>query len=283
MYWIWFMKKKGQFTLFVILGVVLVALVGMFYVYRAEIFSLAGFEELALPSKVNEISDEVASCVEGNLNQAVIDVSMNGGYYNLPTESYSDDVWNVPYYLYDGSNNILSLEDMTTELESYINVLTVSCLDLNGYPDFVIEAGEIDSSVEVTEGLVEASVSYPLVVTQDDNVYTLNKPYLASVDANLYGLRDIAEDIVLKDIESNSVDYSNLISYDELSKISVVPLNGDTILYILEDETAFNGEITLSFRFAEYFLGLEAVDCISNIDCEVDETCVESVCEVVEE
>src|SRR3989344_4989573 len=129
MYWIWFMKKKGQFTLFVILGVVLVALVGMFYVYRAEIFSLAGFEELALPSEVNEISDEVASCVEGNLNQAVIDVSMNGGYNNL------------------------SLEDMTTELESYINVLTVSCLDLNGYPDFVIEAGEISSDVEITEGL----------------------------------------------------------------------------------------------------------------------------------
>ncbi|MBS3162757.1 hypothetical protein J4467_02430 [Candidatus Woesearchaeota archaeon] len=276
------MEKSGQFTLFIVLGVVLVALIGMVYVYRAEIFSLAGFEELALPSEVNEISDDVASCVGGNLMQAVVDVSLNGGYYNLPTESYSDDTWNVPYYLYDGSNMVLSLDGLQTELESYINVLTVSCLDLNGYTDFVIEAGEISSSVEITEGLVEASVSYPLVVTKGDNVYTLNKPYETSVDANLYSLRNIAEEIVLNDLESDSVDYGNLADY-ELSKISVVPLNGDTILYILDDETAFNNEITLSFRFAEYYPGLEAVDCISNSDCESEETCVDSVCEVVEE
>ncbi len=200
------MKKGGQFTLFVVLGVVLIAVVGMVYFYRGEIFSLAGFEELSLPSEVNEIEDEVASCVEGNLYQAVVDVSVNGGYYNLPMESYSDDTWDVPYYLFNGTANILSLEDMTIELENYMDVLTVSCLDLNGYPEFVIDAGEIESTIVVEENIISASVSYPLVLTKGDNVYTLNKPYEVSVVANLFGMRDIAEDIVLKDSTSENID-----------------------------------------------------------------------------
>jgi hypothetical protein len=61
----------------------------------------------------------------------------------------------------------------------------------------------------------------------------------------------------------------------------VVPLEGHTILYILEDDTAFNGENTLSFRFAEYYPGLEAVECLEDFDCS-EGTCVDGVCEVEE-
>ncbi len=67
-----------------------------------------------------------------------------------------------------------------------------------------------------------------------------------------------------------------------LSRILVVPLNGDTILYVLEDNTTFNGEITLSFRFAEYYPGIEEVECLEDFDCSIG-VCVEGVCEVVEE
>jgi hypothetical protein len=273
------MEKRGQFTLFVVLGVVLLALVMVVYFYRGEIFSLAGLEEMALPSEVSEIEDEVASCVEGNLYQAVVDVSMQGGYYNLPAESYSSDAWNVPYYLYNGSNLMLSNDDLTIEIENYMNVLTVSCLDLNGY-DFTIEAGEISSKVDVIENVVVASVTYPLVLTKDDNVYTLDKPYEVSVNANLYGLRNIAEQIVEEDSSSESIDYSSLMDYG-LTNIYVVPLEGHTILYILEDDTAFNGENTLSFRFAEYYPGLKVVECLEDFDCS-EGICVDGVCEVEE-
>ena len=279
------MKKKGQFTLFVILGVVLVALVRMFYVYRAEIFSLAGFEELALPSEVNEISDDVASCVDASAYEAVSSIGLYGGYYVLPGSSYTDSNTgvNIPYYLYDGNNLMVSKSFIEAQIGVYIEYLLISCLNLEQFAEYTISTGAIDVISIINNNSVDIVVNYPITVVAGENSYNLNEDYSTSVNANLGWVYDIARSIINAHLDTPDEFSYTLLESFELSSIVVTPIEDGSLIYVLTDRTSFNGEQPLIYMFAEHYVLGDAVECVEDLDCDEDYTCTNSVCKEVKE
>ena len=84
------MNKRGQVTLFVIIGIVLlVSGISVFflkdYVLKSE-FERQMERSLALPEKAAEVNTFVLSCIEDVTQEAVGLIGQQGGYIDVPKE-----------------------------------------------------------------------------------------------------------------------------------------------------------------------------------------------------
>lgn len=278
------MQKRGQFTLFVVLGIILVLAVGLFFVFKNELYSFAGISsELAYPSEVQEVVDHIQDCVDASTYEAVVNIGYTGGYYALPEQSYITDSYAVPYYLYDGEDVRLSEEGLNNELNSYITSLVDACVDFSAFSDFTITSDELFVDVTVEQNLVSVVVEYPFTAVAGESSYSVNEEYETFVDANLGWVYGIASSIVDADIAApDEIDYTTLLSYG-LAQIIVAPVDNNTYVYVLQDTTSFGGEQNMTFLFAEHYENLVSdAECFIDLDCDSGE-CVDGECVEEEE
>lgn len=279
------MTKRGQFTLFVVIGLVAVLLVGLIFFFKNDILSFTGTsEELGYPSEISEVVTHVQECVDASVYEAVANIGYYGGYYILPGSSYvdSENGVSVPYYLYDGNDIMVSKGFIEAQVGVYAKEILTSCLDLDGFDEFNISTGSIDVSAIINNNTVDATVTFPVVVEVEGNSYTLGEDYLTSVNANLGWIYDVARTIVEAHLENpDKFSYSLLESFG-MSSIVVTPIENGSLIYVLTDRTSFNEEQPLTFMFAEHYI-IEDVECYDDFDCDDGSVCTEGVCKEVKE
>ena len=257
------MKKRGQVTLFIILGIVIVLLIGLGIYFSDELFSVVGISAgLSYPSEVQEVVDHVQECVDESAYNAVTVLALQGGYSSFDGVSafvFSDAVY-IPYYLDNGTLNVISSRTMAVELGSYYDSLMGYCLDLDMFSEFEFEAGDMETEVVVNNNSVEFVMEYAITAYADEvTSYDMNEPYETVVNANLGWMRDVAENIATYDATAEYVDFDFLLDQG-LVDIQLAPFNNDTIVYILKDDTSFEGVENFTFMFAEYFPGLNITE-----------------------
>jgi len=227
--------KKGQVTIFIIIGIILVISVGIFiYLYQAEV--IRPFEEVIVPtiekapSEVRPIQDFVTACVEAVGKEALRKVGDYGGYvdsstflYNpfIPTDGDAvqfspDSDLIIPYWWYLKSPNdctgkcaFSSLRpelhrasgkiSVEGQLDQYVNKHLEDCLA--GFAPFVAqnfefnELGPVETETTIAKDTVYFLVNYPLRISRADQSFTV-KEYLAEIDLNLGRIFELGTDLV---------------------------------------------------------------------------------------
>ena len=149
--------KKGQITVFIIVGIVILTVVGVSVYIATEGFSFGDIPGIQVSSQVQPIYDYVTSCMENTIIQGLKIISVNGGYINplegrkLDYRSHLSDIIirgpnRLPYwYHFDVSsstfrshappltktNGIGSIEE---QLENYLKSNIEFCF--NGFVSF---------------------------------------------------------------------------------------------------------------------------------------------------
>ncbi len=268
------MNKKGQFTLVVVLGIVVLLLIGLFILFQKDIFGFVGIgEELAYPSEVQEIVVHVQECVDTSVQEGVANIGYTGGYYVLPSLSYThEDLGaSVPYYSYDGNTVMISNFYMEGELSQYVTSLISSCIDLAQFSDFTLTEGDIVVSSTIEDLNVFVQVRYPLTATAGESSYTLPELYESDIASPLGTVYDVASSIITRIEENpNTVEYGSLLGYG-LSKIVVAPIEQGVLLYTLQQEN-------VHFLFAVHYALSESLECVDTLDCEDGFLCDSGVC-----
>ena len=96
--------KKGQISLFVVLGIVIVVVIAAGIYFSSNLsksleeIKLAERNALSLEEK--EIAGVIDACIEFTLLNAVIDVSSSGGYYPYKEGSIEYLSFKVPLFFY---------------------------------------------------------------------------------------------------------------------------------------------------------------------------------------
>jgi len=246
------MDKRGQSTIFIIVGIVIVLLVVLGIIFSSEIADTVGLSErISYPEEIEEVRDIIQGCVDDSAEEAVVNFGFTGGYYHLPDNVFETDL-TLPYYYFDGNNLMPSLNNIEAELGEYVMFLVGSCVYLDDVTDFDLELKEMDAEVSIEDGFVEFSVEYPFDASVEESVYNVYEPYEIDVDIDLDNVYGVANLIVEHDIENpDEVDLDYLLGLG--MDISYVSYDDGNFVYILEDNTAFNGESTYVFMFASYF------------------------------
>ena len=147
------MTRKGQLTLFIVIGIVLVFSIAII-VYLQQQVATAGFEEDKLSSLTTE-SRPVKLFVDKCLSDVVIPgiyyMGTQGGYITPPLDSLLTENSIIPYYYERGSNNMPTLSALENEIASYVEgSLPICTNNFKSFPQNITE-GKIRVTARINE------------------------------------------------------------------------------------------------------------------------------------
>lgn len=245
--------KRGQITTFIIIGVVLIAVVGVFLYTRSQ----AGPEEEAVPADVAPIKMYVDQCLKQTAEDAVLDVAAQGGYYFAPQNSINFLYMSVPYYLYEGRVLVPTKEMIEDELSLYVSLNLPYCVDMaqfaeKGY-NITAEMPQVKTTITPKEVLFD--VDYLVTIRIEGQEKTISK-FSTSVNANLMKLYTIASNYTnyqAEDAYLFTISHAVDLSFDNDVKFEAYTFENEIILSFLDNTTLVKNR-PLIYTFAMKYL-----------------------------
>ncbi len=210
-------KKRGQVTIFIIVGIILMFSVALFLYFRN--ISLPHEETEAVPAAYAPVHNYVRTCVDALSQRAITLIGIQGGYLELPPkiadnpDSYLPIIPNsdvrLPYWYYQGEARAPSLQDMQRDIGNYVSKNLLGCLQ-NFTPLLqrfsITPLGDITSLATIGEDDVTVQTTYPLSISplgggaagggaEGGENLTLSR-FMARVPVRLKRMHDLALEIL---------------------------------------------------------------------------------------
>jgi len=253
------MGKKGQITIFIIIGVILLLSLGLYVTITAP----EGIPELSkAPVEAQPVQRFIEDCLKTTTVDGLKQLGDHGGY--IDTSSLDGDRFNptkgnavyveplsnllIPYWYHLSSSNNCektgncqfsslrpSASAMKTQLEAYVNSNLQSCFnDFQDFPATTVKTFA-QPKTTITFGQEDMGVllDYKVEINKQGKTYVLEK-YFTPVDLNLRELYNLANEIITLQSEHQFFEkhIMNLLSLNgETDKQSLPPFEGSEIKY----------------------------------------------------
>ncbi len=258
--------KKAQVTLFIIVGLVILILIGLVVFFKANLFGSSSEENLqeslVIPSNVEEVNSYVQGCLEDKLKYVVALVSLQGGYSNVPeyaveynTERLNTSVY-IPYYLYNSEKFEVNKSGLESEISSGLGLLVDECASIPDFPYSIsVDRDKVKIVSFVRSSSVESNVFLPMTIKKGTSLIKLEK-FNVEVKSSLNTLHDAA--IKISDVQyakGNKICLTCLLDLVDKNKVglemSEIEIDtGYVVIYTLKDIPEGN----LIFNFAHKFV-----------------------------
>ena len=241
------MKKRGQVTIFIVLGIVILVAFGFLAAVRFNLFKTEFDRELAksqVPEQLRPVKIHIDDCLKSISETAVYTLSSRGGYLTIPTDiiprsinnpfSNSLEIYSgheVAYWFYESANaiqkqQIPTKESMELEISDYLNEHFSDCYyELGTYYNqgFEIELSPYtDSEVNIQNNHIEIMVDAPMYVALNDVTKTIEK-HTIKLDIPLGKFYDLSKKIIEEELESNFLEEKTI---DMMDVYEEIPLSG---------------------------------------------------------
>ncbi len=250
-------NKRGQVTIFIIIGILIVAGVVLFFSLRGQVTE----DEDKGPSVSGEInpSSYMKTCIEDKVEETIFVLSRRGGYINHPLNIHfmftnEGKYWNITYLCYtDKDENcdiicpsvISNLEseikrEIEGEINSCFNGLVSSARD-KGYE--ISEEEYNGFKTNLKENRLIFNINGKLVLNKGEATERYEN-FDVEFSTKIYNLGRVAQDIVNSKSSSGTFDIVEYSLNNPEYKIETEPI-GKTKIY-----TITNRETEEKFRFA---------------------------------
>jgi len=238
--------SRGQVTIFIIIGIIIVAAGILIYSFYPQIKSTIGTGEENPPSYIQ-------TCVENDLKDAVNKVSLQGG--SISPENYLLYQNNkIEYLCYTNEyyrNCIIQQPMLTQHIESEIKKAIQNTVDAcfnslktsyqkKGY-DVTLNPG--DETVALLPQRITATFNYTLVLTKGST--DRYDSFVVSLNNNLYELASIANSIIGFETALGDAEVTTYMTYYHNLKVEKIQRDYDGKIYVLTDRETGN-----KFQFA---------------------------------
>ena len=199
--------KRGQVTAFVLIGIVIVAILALFFVGRQTIFLPTTTQNLN--QELDDIEQHVLECLNEdsvpNANDIIITVGLQGGYLDPVPDSYilfNDSRVSFLCYniIFDERcrNRILTTADIEARISEAVRTSLNGCLDVESFETFRpyrVSAGTLKVKTTIEDKVVIIDLDYPIALTTNDNRVSRNK-FSHTYDYPLGDLYEVSQDII---------------------------------------------------------------------------------------
>ena len=201
------MSKRGQVTVFIILGIVVIAVIA-FFLYLGGIFTKEEMTreeaERFVATQIEPIKNIVRDCVKKDLVEGVLFVSIQGGYFD-PIYYETFGGYDIAYACKENVNLLPLLSFIAGEIVQYqdSNIEeTYACIE-SGF-DKVEDRGLdltydfsnlVLSNPIITSDKITQEVRFPFTVEKSGYTASVNE-VMFEVKSNLAGVYGVAVDVV---------------------------------------------------------------------------------------
>ncbi|MBU1204452.1 MAG: hypothetical protein KKE93_00915 [Nanoarchaeota archaeon] len=200
------MKKRGQVTVFVIAGILILLVFLLFFYIRNEIMPKFT-PEVVVPQEIAPLKSYVEDCIYNIGEDAVIRLGMQSGYVEIPEEiamnpqayiSVGGPI-KLPYWYLNGIDTSPKLSDIQSQISDYVSENLKSCLkNFSDFDEFIIEEkGDINTKTVIAEEEVIITTDYLLVIkNRKGDKITEWSLYTTSVPVRLKRIYRLAKGIM---------------------------------------------------------------------------------------
>jgi len=217
---------KGQVTIFVIIGFVLVAAIGITFLVMDQKTS-----DEVLGADLEPIKNYMAGCLQKTLKGAVESVSLQGGYHYVKDPFHQLDREFIPYYRDATGEYVPTVSQIGKEIASYIDEWIVDCVAGGDFPLYEIET--LPSEASIGNDVV-ASIGFKVVGESTEGSFTVSD----SVPSDILDFLAVAMNIVGHDglCLGCIADEDIVINYEYLSSKNVMFTLDDKFRFLVEYE-----------------------------------------------
>src|SRR3989344_2188516 len=236
------MGKRGQVTIFVVIAVVTVALVGVSYLV---VNNKNKGNEVPKTSEIAEFKIFVDGCLRETGENGLVSLGEKGGYFIITDDTKSIE-GNIPYYVYDNKKLTPSEEKISQQLSAFITEELGFCiLNFKDFkPDFEITYELKSVNTNISSDKVEITLDYPLSIRKGDNTYFLDE-FKIKIPVRLGIIYQVSEEVVNEQLEHpESICLSCLYDLGRKNKVHIDMLDygNSTIFKVIDDNSRLNNE-----------------------------------------
>ena len=204
--------SKGQVTIFIIIGILLVLAVTLVILVRKEIITFN--PEEIIPTEKGKVENFITACIDKVGNDALVRVGLQGGYIELPAEVVNDNNRRLeispslatPYWAYGPQTNIPSLQQIKEQVDDYLEKNVRSCLfSMEAFQESydLIEKSELIADTEIVQSKVIFNLHWDVEIrNKGGEVITEVIDHVAESPVKLKTVYTVAKSIVEKEMNT---------------------------------------------------------------------------------
>lgn len=182
--------KRGQITVFIILGIIVLALTLLIFAtyskYSTQEISASESGVLDASNLAGPVKSYVENCLEKTVEKAILENGRKGGYFYLPDVSTTDEPEDLPYYVYHSQSFVPTKESFEKELEAYLDFFLKFCPDWSSFPEYNVSYGAPTSSVSIGVNRIQVKTKFPLTLSSGSTLRELSDFEATIEDKQLY-------------------------------------------------------------------------------------------------
>ncbi|MBI2498946.1 hypothetical protein HYV88_01750 [Candidatus Woesearchaeota archaeon] len=244
--------KKGQTTIYVALGLVLIMVIGGLVYFLSRQNQTPPISSLRQQSE--DVKNLIKTCFEENLLQALYLVGVQGGHIKGNEKSVAiNSELSVGYGYYEGEDVLVTNNEIVNEVTNYLNFAVSRCADFSRFNSFDIKKlGEARSRIDIFDDKVVGRLSYPVSVSKGDEIINYDELYIAEYGIRLGKMLKTAKGIIENEkINPDFIDIDFLKEAD--LNIRIYDIDVNTNLYIITDDQSVVNGVQYVFEFANKF------------------------------
>lgn len=257
-------NKKGQVTIFIIIAIILVVLVGVFFLFRNTT------RQIEIPAFADRVENSFLDCLSTKLSTGANLLGSNAGYiYSpdfepgssyMPFSSHLNFVGNeIPYWYYlSGTGNAVEGVPTKAQMESQLNQFIEDQIINCKFEEYYDEGYEIvrnplisNAKVEINDNDIQLNLDSDLFISKGEESYSISK-HVVTVNSKLGSLYKDAVDLYEQEqeslfLENYTVDFMRLYAPVDGVELSCAPIiwNANNVFEDLKDGIEIN---TLALR-----------------------------------
>jgi len=209
------MNKRGQVTIFIILAIVVIAVVGFIFYTRGFFLNIGIGKETGqkfVDSQLESIKQYTEKCMRDSITNDLTLLKPNAGFFG-PTIYYIDYEGVQVNYLIsqiDGNGNkvnVMKLKDFIEgELSDHIKTKLNTECNLREYEEqFTIQKGVLRVDTLIADNRIVSVASYPVRISKEGFTGEI-KEFRVDVISDFGRLYDVATDIVNEEMNTGDFD-----------------------------------------------------------------------------
>lgn len=252
--------RKGQVTIFVIIGLVLVAVALLLMQGRSILVETiekeSTMESIKVPAEVSDVNEDLKACVKKLCSEAVFTLGQQGGHAELLNNGFVVNGSIVGYNFNEGKVLLPGKEVVEETMSDYVSHYVDLCVSPEQYKGYRLEFGKPITNVLIEENEINVAVNYDLKIVREGREFFLSDKNFISIPLRFGALYTASKEIlddhayhpgslclscVLGIVEEYGLD-SELQTYGE----------GKVVL-VLTDKNSLIDDAPLQFIFAMKF------------------------------
>ena len=223
------MEKKGQLTIFIIVGVILIASMALFFILRNSLG-----QDVTIPETAN-VENFVRGCIE-EVGTDVIEKIGNGGGYYFSSDIATDSGLAVHYS--KGQNYIPTQENIQEEINSYVEENLFFCTrNFVDFPELDITQGGIKVDSKINDEEVILDVDYLISVGKENNTNIL-RDFKISIPVRLGVIYNSILEIVQTSREDICLSCILDVSLKNDFYVDMNDVDGEKVMFVVKDENS---------------------------------------------